>query len=78
MLPQDRSLHEIEIRIAQNEPFCAGGLEIHFDACMRALPFAIQDNAVAELAVTHALSEPYAEFVSSRRGHAVARRMQWP
>ena len=57
-------LHEIKIRIVQDEPFRAGRFEVHLDPCMRALSFAIQDDTVAELAVSHALAKADAEFRS--------------
>ena len=61
-----RSLHQIEICIAQNKPFCAGRLKIDFDARMGALPLAIQDHAIAELAVVHALTQANADLGSGR------------
>ena len=67
MLPQDRSLHEIEIRIAQNEPFCAGGFKIYFHASMGALAFAVENHSVPELAMAYALTEADTEF--GPRGH---------
>ena len=55
-------LHEIKIRIAQHKPFCAGCLKIYLDPSMRTLPLAVQDDAVAELAMSHALAQVYAEI----------------
>ena len=66
-LLQAASLHQIEICIAQNKPFCARRLKIHFDARMGALPLAIEDHAVAEFAVSNALPKPDAEFVAGFR-----------
>ena len=66
-LLQAASLHQIEICIAQNEPFCAGRLKIHLNSCMRTLPFAIEYDAVAEFSVPHALTKPYAELAASIR-----------
>jgi hypothetical protein len=43
-------LHEIKIRIVQNEPLRAGRFEIDLDAGMRPLSFAVQDDALAKLA----------------------------
>jgi hypothetical protein len=60
-------LHEIKIRITQDEPFCAGCFEVDLDACMCALPFAVQYDTVTELAMVHTLTEPYAKFRSSTR-----------
>ena len=60
------SLHQIEICITQNEPFCARRLKIDLDPGMSALPLAIQDDAVAELAVTNTLSEPNPQLVAGR------------
>ena len=61
-LLQAASLHQIEICIAQNEPFCAGRLKIDFDTGMRALSFAVENDAVAKFAVADTLSKPNAEF----------------
>ena len=55
-------LHEIKIRIAQDEPFRASCFEVDLDPRMRALPFTVQYDAVAELAVSDALAQSYAEF----------------
>ncbi len=55
-------LHEIKIRMAQHKPFCAGCLEIDLDPSMCTLPLTVQDYAVAELAVSHALAQVYAEI----------------
>ncbi len=78
-LLQGASLHEIEIRIAQNEPFCAGCLKIDFHARMGALPLAIQDNAVAKLAVANALAKADAEFGAGRcRARLAGRRAYRP
>ena len=61
-----RSLHQIEICIAQNEPFCAGSLKIHFNSRMCTLSFAVKYDAVPELSVPNALTKPYAELATGR------------
>ena len=60
------SLHQIQIRIAQNEPFCAGRLKIDLDPGMRTLPFAIEDNAFAKLCVPNPLAKSDTQFVARR------------
>ena len=57
-----RSLHQIEICIAQNEPFCACILKINLDPRMCSLTLTIEDDAIAELVVSDALPEPNALF----------------
>src|SRR5690606_28638046 len=59
-------LHEIEVGVVQHQPLGAGFLEVHLDPRMRPLPFAVQDHAVAELAVAHALPEADAELGAGR------------
>ena len=66
-LLQAASLHQIEICIAQNQPFCAGRLKIDFNPGMGSLSFAIENDAVAEFAVAHALPKSNAEFVTGLR-----------
>ena len=61
------SLHQIEICIAQNEPFCARGLKIDLDTRMCALPLAIQDHAIPEFAVPHALAKADSQLGARRR-----------
>jgi hypothetical protein len=55
-------LHQIKIGITKHQPFCAGFLEINLDASMRALSFAIENNAVTEFSVPYPLSQANAEF----------------
>ena len=55
-------LHEIKIRIAQHKPFCTGRLKIDLDTSMRTLSFAVQDDTVAEFAVSYPLAQVYANF----------------
>jgi hypothetical protein len=63
-----RSLHQFEICIAQNEPFCAISLEIYFHPGMRSLTLTIENNAIAKLLVANALTESYAYFGSLSYG----------
>ena len=67
-------LHEIKIGIIQDEPLRAGRFEIDLDAGMRALSFAVQDDAVTELAMSHTLAKTYAEFRSGLRCSRFATR----
>ncbi len=60
-------LHQIQIRIAQNKPFCAGRLEIDLDARVRALTFAIKDDALAKLRMPNPLPKSDTKLVASRR-----------
>ncbi len=67
-------LHEIKIGIVQNEPLRASRFEIDLDAGMRALSFAVQDDAVAKLAMSHTLAKTYTEFRSGVRCSGYATR----
>ena len=58
------SLHQLEIGIAENEPFCAGSLKIDLDTRMGALAFAIEDDAIAEFLVVDALSQAHTELAA--------------
>ena len=66
-LLQAASLHQIEICIAQNKPFCASRLKIHLNSRMCTLSFAVKYDAVAKFYVPHALTKPYTEFAASIR-----------
>lgn len=67
-LLQAASLHQIEICIAQNQPFCAGRLKIHLNSRMCTLSFAVKNDAVAKFSVPHALTKPYAELATGCHG----------
>ncbi len=71
-------LHEIKIGIIQDEPLCARRFEIDLDAGMRALSFAIQDDTVAKLAMSHTLAKTYPEFRSGMRCSRYATRGPGP
>src|SRR5258708_37031697 len=50
----------LEIRVLHHEPLGALALEAHLHARARARAFDVEDDALAELAVPHARTEPYA------------------
>src|SRR5690242_1836966 len=50
-------LYGFQIRVRQHQPFRALALEVHLHLGVAALPLQVQDHALAELAVPHALSE---------------------
>src|SRR5262245_49611628 len=57
-------LYRLQVRVRQHEPLRALPLEIHLDLRMTALALQVQDHALAELAMPHALTEADA----ARRG----------
>src|SRR5690606_14440683 len=67
-----RRLHQLEVRIGDDEPLRADALEIDLDAGVSAAAFAVQHDAFAELVVPDALPEPNAEGLGGR-GVAVQR-----
>src|SRR5210317_1857290 len=68
------SLHQVEIGITQNEPFCAGAFEIDFDASMSTLALAVEYDTIAELLVMHALAKTNTELAARRRRSLPAAR----
>src|SRR5262245_127385 len=54
------SAQGFEIRVLEHELATSHLLEIHFDPRMGAAPFDVQDDALAEFAVTDTRAEPYA------------------
>ena len=71
-----RSLHQIEIRITQNEPFCAGSLKIDFYPSVGPLALIIKDHAIAEFLVANALPKSNTKFVSGTGSRRSA--LCWP
>jgi len=60
------SLHQIEICIAQNEPFRAGRLKIDLHPGMRTLALAVEDYAVAKLRVPDPLPKADTKLITWR------------
>ena len=50
-------LHEIKIRITENEPFCARPLKIDLNTGMRPLALAAQNDAISEFSVANPLAK---------------------
>jgi len=73
-LLQAASLHQIEICIAQNKPFCASRLKIHLNPRVCTLSLTIKNDPVTKFSVPHALTKPDTEFATSRGLLGSARR----
>src|SRR5688572_571643 len=57
-----QSLHELQVGVGDYEPLRAGAFEVDLHARVRAAALTVEHDALAELAMTHALPEPHAAF----------------
>src|SRR5262245_44173189 len=67
------ALHQLQVRVGDDEPLRAFVLEVDLHARVRAAAFAVEHDALAELAVAHALAEPDAADLRRALGTPVDR-----